>query len=142
MWTPFNFFVGIWQGSGEGRPGISHIERTYEFILNNRFLFVKSQSIYEPQEKNPNGEIHQDWGLFSYDKNRETYVLRQFHVEGFVNQYRLDQLAEDGQTISFVSEAIENISLGWRAKEAYRKLGPDEFIEVFELAAPDKEFEI
>jgi hypothetical protein len=132
MWTPFNFFVGIWQGSGEGRPGISHIERTYEFILNNRFLFVKSQSIYEPQEKNPKGEIHQDWGLFSYDKNRETYVLRQFHVEGFVNQYRLDQLAEDGQTISFVSEAIENISLGWRAKETYRKLGPDEFIEVFD----------
>jgi hypothetical protein len=62
-------------------------------------------------------------------------------VEGFVNQYCLDQLAEEGRAISFVTERIENISRGWTAKETYRILDPDEFIEAFELAAPDKGFE-
>ena len=81
-------------------------------------------------------------GVISYDKARETYIFRQFHVEGFVNQYLLEKVAEDGQTISFVTEAIENISPGWKARETYRLLGPDEFIEVFELAAPGKEFEL
>jgi hypothetical protein len=142
MWTPFNFFIGEWQGSGQGQPGTSRVERKYEFVLNDKFLFVQNRSIYDPQEKNPKGEIHEDWGLISFDRARETYVFRQFHVEGFVNQYVLDKLAEDGQTLSFVTEEIENISPGWKARETNRILGPDAFIEVFELAAPDKEYEV
>jgi hypothetical protein len=142
MWTPFNFFIGVWKGSGQGQPGTSRVERKYEFVLNEKFLFVQNRAIYDPQEKNPNGEIHEDWGVISYDRARETYVFRQFHIEGFVNQYLFDQIAEDSQTISFVTEAIENIPSGWKAKESYRILGPDEFIEVFELAGPDKNFEI
>jgi hypothetical protein len=31
---------------------------------------------------------------------------------------------------------------GWRGKETYKLLGADEFIEVFELAAPGKKFEV
>ena len=38
-------------------------------------------------EKNPEGEIHEDLGLLSYDEAREIYVLREFHVEGYMNQY-------------------------------------------------------
>jgi len=142
MWTPFNYFIGSWHGSGKGQVGHSRVERKYEFVLNNKFLFVQNKSIYEPQEKNPDGEIHEDWGLMSYDRARETYVFRQFHTEGFVNQYLLERIAEDGQSISFVTEEIENISAGWKAKESYRIVGPDEFVEVFELASPGKEFEI
>ena len=142
MWTPFSFFIGTWKGSGQGKPGHSRVERTYEYVLDRKFLFVKNKSIYDPQEKNPNGEIHEDWGFISYDRARETYVFRQFHVEGFVNQYVLERIAEDRQTIRFVTEAIENIPPGWEAKESYQILGPDEFVEVFELAAPGKGFEI
>jgi hypothetical protein len=142
MWTPFNFFIGEWKGVGEGKPGTSHVERTYEFVLNETFLFVRNKSIYEPQKKNPKGETHEDWGLISYDRARKTHVFRQFHIEGFVNQYLLEQMIEDGQLIRFVTEQIENIPPGWRARESYRILGPDEFTEAFELAAPDKEFEI
>jgi hypothetical protein len=82
----------------------------YEFVLNKKFLFVQNKSVYEPQEKNPHGEIHEDRGWISYDRARESYVFRQFHIEGFVNQYVLDQIAEAGQSISFVTEEIENIS--------------------------------
>jgi hypothetical protein len=142
MWTPFNFFIGEWQGSGQGKPGTSRVERRYEFVLNGKFLFVQNKSIYEPQEKNPEGEVHEDWGFISYDRVRETYIFRQFHIEGFVNQYLLDLMSEEGQTISFVTESIENISPGWQAKESYQIMGPDEFVEVFELAAPGKGFKI
>jgi hypothetical protein len=142
VWTPFNFFVGSWQGSGQGKPGQSQVERVYEFVLNGQFLQVRSTSEYPPQEKNPKGERHQDWGFVSYDKARSTFVLRQFHVEGFVNQYVLEQISEDGQTLSFVTEGIENIPAGWRAKETYRILDGNSFVETFELAAPGKEFEV
>jgi len=142
MWTVFNYFIGSWQGSGQGKVGDSRVERKYEFVLNSKFLSVRNKSTYDPQEKNPKGEVHEDWGVISYDKARETYVFRQFHVEGFVNTYVLDKLAKDSQTISFVTEAIENIPPGWKARETYRILSPDEFVEVFELAPPGKEFEL
>jgi hypothetical protein len=41
----------------------------------------------------------------------------------------------------FVSEAIENISPGYRARETYTILSDDEFTERFEIAEPGKEFE-
>ena len=142
MWTPFNFFIGAWQGTGEGKAGHSQVERKYEFVLNNKFIFVQSKSIYDPQEKNPKGEVHEEWGFISYDRARETYVFRQFHIEGFVNHYVLNELAEDSQTIRFITEGIENIPPGWIARETYRMLRSDEFTEVFELAGPEKEFEV
>ena len=78
----------------------------------------------------------------SFDKARKKFVLRQFHGEGFVNQYVMSSASADGKTIVFTSESIENIPAGYRARETYKILGPDEFIEVFELAEPGKEFEL
>jgi hypothetical protein len=142
MWTALNYFIGSWQGSGKGKAGRSRVERTYEFVLNSKFIFVRSKSTYDPQETNPKGEIHEEWGFISYDRARETFVFRQFHIEGFVNQYILAEFAEDSQTIGFITEGIENIPPGWVAKETYRILSPNEFVEVFELAGPGKGFEV
>lgn len=36
---------------------------------------------------------------------------------------------------------IENISAGWVARETYRFLNNDEFVETFALAGPGKDFE-
>ena len=142
MWTAFEFLVGKWKGSGQGEPGTSRVRREYQFVLNGKFLQVKNQSVYDPQEKNPSGEVHEDWGLISYDRNRETFVFRQFHVEGFVNQYVLEASNDEGSPIRFVTEAIENIPRGWRASETYRKVSNDEFVETFELAEPGKAFAV
>lgn len=65
-------------------------------------------------------------------------MLRQFHVEGFVNQYVLDSVSEDRRTPEFISEAIENIAPGWRARETNQLVGEDELVEVFALAARGK----
>lgn len=142
VWLPFKFFVGKWEGTGKGEPGISKVEQEYQFVLNGKYLQVKNKSIYKPQEKNPKGEVHEDWGFISYDSIRKKFVLRQFHVEGFVNQYVLDSLFSDGKTFVFVSESIENIPAGWRAKSTYKILNENEFLEIFELAGPGKEFEV
>ena len=140
-WEPFRYFVGSWEGTGKGQPGVSKTQREYKFVLNGKFLQVQNRSVYEPQAKNPKGEVHEDWGLLSFDKGRKQFVLRQFHVEGFVNQYVQAIASSDGKSFIFVTEQIENIPAGWRARETYRIVGPDEFVEVFELAEPGKDFE-
>lgn len=142
VWEPLRFFVGAWEGDGQGRPGVSKAEREYEFVLQGKFLEAKNKSVYEPQDLNPKGEVHEDWGLFSYDQGRKKIIFRQFHGEGFVNQYVLDSLSSDGKTLVFVTESIENIPSGWRARETYKILNKDEFTETFELAAPEKDFEV
>lgn len=142
VWRPLNFFVGSWEGTGKGQPGNSTIEREYQYVLNRKFLQARNKSVYPPQKANPKGEVHEDWGLFSYDRNRGLFVLRQFHVEGFVTHYASEREASDGKTLRFVSESIENIGAGWRARETYRIVDENEFIETFELAAPGKEFEV
>ena len=142
VWEPLKYFAGKWEGAGNGKPGTSKVQRGYEFVLNGKFLQVQNQSEYAPQPKNPKGESHEDWGLISYDKARKQFVFRQFHGEGFVNQYVTTEISSDGKTIVFTSESIENIPAGWRARETYKIVSADEFIEVFELAEPGKDFEV
>ena len=142
VWEPLKYFAGSWEGTAKGQPGNGKVEREYQFVLNGKYLQAKNKSTYPPQEKNPKGEVHEDWGLFSYDRGRKQFVLRQFHVEGFVNQYALDRAASNDKTFVFITESIENIPAGWRARESYRILNNDEFIEIFELAGPGKEFEV
>jgi hypothetical protein len=78
--------------------------------------------------------------MISYDRVRKAVVFRQFHVEGFVNQYVSESVREG--VVRFVSVSIENIPAGYRARETYTINGPDSFVERFELAAPEKEFEL
>jgi hypothetical protein len=139
-WSPFRFFIGTWKGTGKGQPGVSQLERQYKFILGDKYIQVNHKSVYAPQEKNPKGETHEDLGFFSYDRSRKQHIFRQFHTEGFVNQYRLESLSTDGKVMVFLSEGIENIPAGWRARETYRILNENEFTEAFELAEPGKDF--
>ena len=141
VWEPLRFFIGEWEGTGEGKAGVSKTRREYRFVLNNKFIEVRNRSEYDPQPKNPKGEIHEDWGMISFDRGRKQFILRQFHVEGFVNQFVTTSISEDGKTVIFTSESIENIPAGWRARETYKLISADEFIETFELAEPGKDFE-
>jgi hypothetical protein len=141
VWEPLRFFIGEWEGTGKAKPCVSKTRREYRFVLNNKFVEVRNRSEYDPQPKNPKGEIHEDWGMISFDRGRKQFILRQFHVEGFVNQFVTTSVSEDGKTIVFTSESIENIPAGWRARETYKLIDADGFVEVFELAEPGKDFE-
>lgn len=133
--------IGRWEGDSQGKPGIGKMERTYAFVLRDRFLQVSNKAVYPTQKKNPKGETHEDLGFFGYDRAIKKLTYRQFHVEGFVIQYSLESISDDGKSFVFTSTAIENISPGWVARETYRFLSNDEFVETFALAGPGKEFE-
>lgn len=139
--TSVAWLVGRWSGTSEGQPGRGTVERQYERVFGGRFIRVRNRATYPPTDKNPKGEEHQDEGWFSFDRMRKHIVLRQFHVEGFVNQYAEDP-AGTAESVVFTSEAIENIPAGFRARETYVRRGPDEFEEIFELAEPGQSFKI
>lgn len=45
LWLPFKPFIGVWSGEGGGEPGKGRYDRTYQFVLNQRFRFVINPSI-------------------------------------------------------------------------------------------------
>ena len=139
-WQPLRRLLGAWEGDAHGEPGAGKVVRTYAFVLRDRFIQVNNQSVYPPQEKNLKGETHEDVGYLSYDRAAKKLMLRQFHVESFVNTFALESVSADGRTIVFVTTAIENIAPGFRARETYTFASDDEFTEKFELAEPGKEF--
>lgn len=142
VWLPFKNMIGTWTGTSEGQPGKGKYERSYQLVLNKKFIEVKNKSTYPPSKENSKGEVHEDRGFISYDRGRKTFVLRQFHIEGFVNQFKIESISPDGKSIVFISESIENIPAGYRAKESYQIVNENEFIETFELAEPGKDFEV
>ena len=141
MFARIAFLIGRGEGTSEGQPGEASVRREYTRALNGRFIRVHNRSEYAPQEKNPKGELHEDEGWFSFDRARKRIVFRQFHVEGFVNQY-VEDPGTTSPAVVFTTEAIENIPSGWRARETYIVHGPDEFEEVFELSEAGKPFEV
>lgn len=139
-WIPLRAFIGQWEGESQGEPGKGKSTRTYAFTLNNRFIQETHKSVYPPQEKNPKGETHEHLSFFSYDKAAKKFMLRQFHIEGFVCHYEIESISDDRRTFVFVSGPMENFMPGWRGRETYRFLNDNEFIETFALAGPGKEF--
>ena len=140
LWLPLAGLIGEWKGSGEGVDGKGTYERSYKQVLNKNYIEIRNKTIYPPSEKSKSGYIHEDVGYISYDKSRKTFIFRQFHSEGFINQYKLDSISADKRTFVFISELIENIPVGWRAKEVYM-ITDKGIMEIFYLAEPGKDFE-
>ncbi len=139
-WEPFEYFLGEWEGTGKGNNTTSRVRTEFALVLDGQFVQVSNHSVTEPAEGESEGDVHEDVGYISYDKSRDTYVFRQFHAEGFVNQYVLESVAPDGKRIVFVTESIEGISAGWRARTTYHIDNDNEFHVLFDLASPEKEF--
>lgn len=140
--NPIRFLEGKWEGKATGEPGKGVSTREYRFDLNGRFLSARNKTVYEPKTPDAKPEVHEDLGMYSYDRTLKKIVLRQFHVEGFVNEYTLESISPDGKSLELTTVRIENIAPGWRAKEAYRIVSADEVVETFWLAPPGKEFAV
>ena len=140
VWEPLQYFIGYWKGNEDGGPDVGKGEREYRPIIKNKYLHFENMSIFDPTEKKPEGEVHIDWGFFSYDAGREIFILRQFHGEGFVNQYIMQEHSDDYRKMVFVTENIENGPPGMRARLTYTITDENAFHETFDLAMPGKEF--
>jgi hypothetical protein len=137
VWEPLRILEGTWEGE---TPGVSKVTQVYKFVLRGKFLHMKTRSVFEPTEKNPKGEIHEDFGIFSYDQGRKTFALRGFYVEGFVNTYVMERMSEDGKSFTFVTEHVENAPEGTKAKLEFKILSKNEIEQSFHAAFPGQEF--
>lgn len=72
------------------------MQRSYAAGVGGTFLVGNNCSYYPLQKANPRGESHV---LSGFDKIRKKYVMRQFHLKGFVNQYVLTEAAIDGRSL-------------------------------------------
>ena len=139
-WGRVRFLLGSWEGTAVGESGKGTVERTYELVLGGQFIEEHNTSRYEAKTPGAKPEIHHHRGFLSYDKARKTFMLRHFHEEGFVNLYALNTDRSMAEYLRFDSVSFENFSSEWKARESYEVISPDEFVEVFELAEPGKDF--
>jgi hypothetical protein len=128
-----SWLVGDWAGIGQGRPGTSAGTRRGERIHNAHFLRVEGRSVYPRQEGNPSGEIHTSSDLWSFDRRRNLLVMRQFDSLGFASTYVQDPAASTDGRLVLVSEHLENVPAGWRARYTYEHSQADSYRELFEL---------
>jgi hypothetical protein len=129
-----NWIVGDWTGVGEGQPGVSSSQRHATRIQGGKFIMVEGTSVYPKQEKNPKGEVHTSIDIWSFDRARAVFVMRQFDSLGFVSTYVQDKAASTPERLVLASEHLENVPTGWTARYSYIATARDEYQEIFELS--------
>lgn len=132
------FLIGSWKGKGRGFGNESEVENSFEYVLDSQFIRSKTRSV----AKRLDGEIeevHEDWGMFSYDPERDAIVLREFYSEGYVNVYLMEEVDEPGNLLVFTSEKTEGTG-GLRARLRYQLLSESVCKVALDLARPGEEF--
>ncbi len=85
------------------------------------------------------GEVHEDVGFLSRDKDRSSFVFKQFLTEAFVNTF--DVSVEQGQRTTILFGARESESAGgMRVQMQLTFLSETEYAMVLQLAAPGNNF--
>lgn len=136
----FSFLLGSWEGTGSGfSASKSAINSKFEMALNKNFIEVSNHSEFKSAPQQTQGEIHEDWGMISFDKDRKVYVFRQFHNEGYYNQYILCDSLSSENSLVFESEYIENFVPGGRARFTINKISDNEIETLFDVGFPGKE---
>lgn len=136
-WSAFRPLVGVWKGEGAGFGGPSDVTHRWSFVLDDQFLELRTRSAAR-RDDGP-GEVHEDVGYLSRDKDRGTFVFRQFLSEGFVNTYDVSVETDGGARLLFGYREAESAG-GMRARMRLTFSGEDRYEMVLDLAAPGKEF--
>ena len=136
----FDFLIGGWQGVETGMAGNGIGFRTYEYALNNQYILANNTSTFPITEKKPHGEVHRDFGVFSYNSNTKSVILREFHIEGFANIHVLDTLLSTANKFVFITREIENNPGNWIARIIIEKVSDTEFVEYFDIAMDGKNY--
>jgi len=136
-WAPLRGLAGHWEGEAAGFGGASDLTHDWDFVIAGQFLRLRSRSV-QRRDDGP-GEVHEDVGYVSRDKDRGGFVFRQFLSEGFVNTY--DLVFPDGEAgvVVFEPREIESGG-GLRARMRLTPEGADAYGMELALASPGKDF--
>ena len=135
-WVNLRYLIGTWKME---KPEVTNIQH-YSFLFNGQFIQLKTRAVFKPTAKKPQGEIHEDINIFSYDSTSDTLVLRSFYSEGFVNIFTLNDISGDGNTLTFTTRAVESAPEGTKAKLILQKISGTEMVEKFLVAWPGKDY--
>jgi len=140
-WQILENLNGKWNGTGEGfSGGQSQIHSEFSSILDGKYLQISNESFFPPATDQEIGEVHKDMGVVSHDKNRNLIVFRQFHNEGFINQYILNDGLSRPDSLIFESEIIENFVDGGRARFTIKIINTNQIETFFDVSFPEQEF--
>jgi len=141
VFEQFDYLLGKWSGKGSGFGNeTSKIESEFKSIMKGKYIEVSNDSKFKSTEKNPEGEHHMDKGIISFDKIRTRIVFRQFNIEGYVNQYTLNDSLSSDTVLVFETETIENFMPGGKAKWTIKKIAENQIETIFEVSFPGKEY--
>jgi len=136
--APFAWLLGTWEGAATGEPGEGTQVRRYEAILRGEFLMGTNKTTWSSTPAHPDGEVHEDVSILSYDRSTKRFVLHVFYVERFVAEYVCaPQTAPDVWV--FTAERVQNGPSGMRSREIFTRRG-DELRSRFELSMAGKDF--
>jgi hypothetical protein len=85
-WAALRFLEGKWEGVAKASPERESARASTASISTAPHCPPATKSIWEPKIAAAKPEIHEDFGMYSYDKLQRKIGLRQFHAEGFVNE--------------------------------------------------------
>ena len=137
-WVLVRMLVGSWQGAIDGKLGQGRAVRRYELVVGGKYVMSRHSSVRLPQEKSPEGDQHEEIGLFSFDSERKILVYRVFMIEGVVSRYACEATATK---LVCTTEAVES-GPGIRARLTLEIRDRFQFVERFELGWPGQEIEL
>jgi len=130
-----NFIIGDWTGTGAGfGNNKSKIESSFNLVMDGNYIEIRNESKFEPTEQNPEGEHHIDKGFISFDKSRNSIIIRQFNNEGYYNQYVLNDSISNENLLIFETELIENFVPNGKAKWTIKKINENEIETIFDVS--------
>lgn len=134
---PLEWLVGTWEGTASGGPGEGAQTRRYELVLRGEFIMGTNRTEWSKTADHPDGEVHEDVSLISYDRAAKRFVMHVFYVERFVAGYGCEQQGAD--TFVFTADRVQNGPPGMRARETLARHG-DELRPRFEVAMAGEDF--
>ena len=94
--------IGSWKRKGRGFGNVSEVENSFEYVLDCNFVRSETKSVAKDADGKI-AEIHEGWGMFSYDLDRDAIVLREIYSEGYVNIYHMGMAPATGNQLVFTS---------------------------------------
>ncbi len=139
IWRNLSWFEGFWTGREQGLPGNGQGQRCYAPIMDRRFFYSRSETRFPPQTRNPDGENHAEWQIFSRDHDGGRVLLRRFGSGGQVTGFVLDPEASRSDRYVFVSTAFDQAPADAHGRLTLTITGGDGFRERLELGpSPDE----
>lgn len=112
-WTPFQFLVGNWSGTGSGKPGEAAGTSSFSFDLGRKVLIRRNKVEFPPQPGEKLGTIHEDLMIIYHQSGDSQFRAIYFDNEGHIINYAVPFRQNSRPLLSRVRAVIRHLAFGW-----------------------------